>query len=273
MTIRGNRAYVVGHRDDEDGTYTTDIAIINLRDGEVLNGVQSFTEEGTPNSALLDIKTNGRAFLTIITYSGESPSGVHTTLYEFDTATGDLVAQSDPVDGEGKLIYDQDGTAQYLASTTSDGVTFTPLAGQPGGVNTFPPTDYVITADGNHAWVVFAAGPQTYVGLFDLENNQPPSGPPIAIDGQSEPGQAVLDDDGDLLVTTTLEDGSTRITRIPGDAPSGFRMMTLGAGPSAPANINVIYPEPEDSNPLVPEQFSSNSPGPSEFDIYSLLSV
>ena len=38
-------------------------------------------------------------------------------------------------------------------------------------------------------------------------------------------------------------------------------------------NLNVTYPEPEDTNPLVPEQFSSNSPGPSEYDINSLLSV
>ena len=46
LTIRVDRAYeVVGHR-EPDGTYTTDVAIINLRDGEVLDGVQSFTEEG-----------------------------------------------------------------------------------------------------------------------------------------------------------------------------------------------------------------------------------
>ena len=86
-----------------------------------------------PNPGPLDIRNDGRAFLTMITYSSDSPSGKDTTLYEFDSATGDLVAQTDPVDGEGKPIYDEDGTAQYLASTTSDGVTFTPLAGQPGG--------------------------------------------------------------------------------------------------------------------------------------------
>ena len=139
----------------------------------MLNGVQSFTEEGTPKSALLDVKSNGRAFVTIITYSGDTPSGVHTTLYEFDSAEGDLLSQSDPIDGEAKPIYDDAGTAQYLASMSSEGLTFIPLAGQPGGNNLLPPTDYVVTPDGNHLWVVFAAGTpgdpenpaQTYVGL------------------------------------------------------------------------------------------------------------
>ena len=90
------------------------------------------------------------------------------------------------VDGLATPIYGADGNALYLAATSMDfssgtptpvGITFVPLAGQPGGDVYIPPTDYAITADGNHAWVVFPISPeQTIVALFDLENNQGPDG-------------------------------------------------------------------------------------------------
>jgi hypothetical protein len=272
LTIRGDRAYVVGQRKNGDGTYTTDVAIINLRDGEVLDGVQSFDEEGAPVSRQLDIKTDGRAYLTVVTQDLVS-GDAHTTLYEFDSATGDVLSQWDPVPGQATPIYDQDGSAQYLASTTADGLTFYPVADPGSAFIGIPPASYVVTPDGNTAWIVLEGGPsQTVLVQFDLVNQSPPSGPPIFIDGMPT-GNAVIDDDGDVFVTTTLEDGSTRITRIPGEAPSGFRMMTLDAGPSAPSNINVTYPEPEDTNPLLPEQFSSNGGDPAKFDVNSLLPI
>src|SRR5205085_2512313 len=97
--------------------------------------------------------------------------------------------------------------------------------------------------------------------------------PPVVLAGHAQPNPSdiagidarnvVFDDDGDVFITTTLADGSTRVTRIPGDAPATSRMMTLSDESVAPpSTLNVIYPEPEDTNPLVPEPFSSNTPGP-----------
>ena len=46
-------------------------------------------------------------------------------------------------------------------------------------------------------------------------------------------------------------------------------MMMMFSGDSATpsADLNVVYPDADDTNPLIPEQFSSNTGGPDEFSM------
>ena len=275
MIIRGDRLYVMTQRANHGGSYTTDLAVINLRTGEALDGVKSFTETGEPVSGTVDVKDNGLAYLTVGTLEqnpDDPASSYRTTFYTFDTSDGRAVGTPLTVKGKAIPVYDEEGNATQLVSTVIDSSTdervetiFTSPDDPDNPYSIGPLAGYIPSADGRSVYVIADTGApgdemRTIFGQFDLATHSV-IGEPTFIDGQPT-GYGVLDDDGDVFVTTTLEDGTTRITRIPGDAPSGMRMMTLGAGPSAPSSINVIYPEPEDTNPLVPEPFSSKTPAP-----------
>jgi hypothetical protein len=262
VIIRGDRAYLITRQPNSN---ITNLAVTDTRTGAVLTN-KSLTGAGSPSSTQLDVK-DGAAYLTVVTpdldENNQPSGGSHTAFYAFDSSTGAALGSPVIVEGEAVPIYSEDGTAQFLASNTGSGVMFTPASGGPSTLTT-PPFDYVPTADGTHAWFVIPGGPGgTVVALFDLGNSAFPE--PIFLDGDPGYGQ-VVDDDGDLFVTTTLADGSTQITRVPGDAPSGMRMMTLGDDSATPpVNLNVIYPDVEETPPLIQEQFLSNGSGPTQY--------
>jgi hypothetical protein len=239
VVVDGNRAYQVTYDEVRHRMY---VAVVDLDTYEELPD-ERITLPGSLDDYRFTVENDGTA--SLIAYSHDDNEGTtSTTFASVNSDTGDVETQTVP--NRAYLVRDEDGIPQYLVTAFSD-----------------PSTN------------------ETFVGVLDVDTGDI-VGEPYAVAGQLDPislGAVVVDDDGTAYVTTRLQnqDGTyaTRVTPIPGAVPSssGFRRMTLDAGPSAPSNINVIYPEPADSNPLVPEQFLSNSPGPSEFDANSLLSV
>ena len=157
------------------------------------------------------------------------------------------------------------------------GYTLTPLAGQPSGPITVPGDVASATLNADHTlmYVVTRANDgQSTVTVIDLVNGAIIGGP-ATISGQAiqdeqfggnGPGGVVVDEDGNAYVTTTTTDGGTVITRMPAPDGSGMLAMSFGA-------LNVVYPDTEDTNPLLPQEFSSTGGDPAEFDMNSLLSV
>ncbi|WNG91081.1 Ig-like domain-containing protein [Mycobacterium sp. ITM-2016-00318] len=282
-------AYVAVSYDNVDETITTHLISIDTETGELVTD-QVFTSDGI----LVNSSYEPRNYMMYLTLTTADPDTFEmtTVYYEVDSYSGDLVAASTPTPGYGKLVFDGGEQALYLGSREFhiedfgySGYTLTPLQGQPGGP-VFIPGDVAsatVNPDNTLMYVLTNTNDeQSTVTVIDLYSGEV-VGDPITISGQAirdaqfdgnGAGGVVFDDAGNAYITTTTADGGTVITRIAAPDGSGFRMMTLG-GESAtpPSNLNVIYPQPEDTNPLLVEQFSSSTGDPAQFNMNSLLSV
>ena len=100
-----------------------------------------------------------------------------------DKQTGGVVGTPLVANGNGNIIYDNDGAPLYLLTSTTafengglvaKNVTFTPLAGQPGGPIVFPDnaTALVLSPDGTLGYVIsnVAGSDESFIQVIDLEN-------------------------------------------------------------------------------------------------------
>jgi hypothetical protein len=283
-----DRAYQVTQVDNNDGTYTVRVAVINTDTGALLNA-KPIDIEQTASTKVLQVADDGRVYLTV--YSAADASNPYTdrfvTLAVLDADTGEIIGDPLTKDGIGFLVNGPDGQPRYLLSVTPDfssgfggakDVTFTPLAG--GDPITVPGSGvaYATSPDGSLAYVVTDGTDDSTITVVDLEHGEIVATsstvpghagvaitPPYTIEGQ---GGLVFGADGKGYLTTYIKnaDGtySTQVTGLPGLEPTSS-LMSFGA-------MNVIYPG-EDTNPPLPQEFSSNGSDPGTFDMNSLLSV
>ena len=131
-------------------------------------------------------------------------------------------------------------------------------------------TALVLSPDGKLGYVIsnVAGSDESFIQVIDLENggivatssNVPGHagvslGPGFSTEAV---GTAVFDEAGEGYLTTWI-----RMPMAPthsGVQPSLARPATMTV--MSFDTLNVTYPEPEDTNPLMPDHFSSNSPGP-----------
>lgn len=284
-----DRVYQVTEFDNNDGTYTVRVAVIDTESGALLNA-EPVDIERTVSTKVLQVADDGRVYLTV--FSVDDATNPFTdrfvTLAVLDADSGALIGDPLTKDGIGFLVNDSAGQPRYLLSLTQDfstgfggakDVTFTPLTG--GDSLTVPGSAvaYATSPDGSLAYVVTDGTEDSTITVIDLERGEIVATsstvpghagvaitPPYTVEGQ---GGLVFGADGKGYLTTYIKnaDGTytTQVTGLPGLTPTSS-MMSFRA-------LNVLYPEPDDSNPLLPEQFSSNTGDPAQFDMNSLLAV
>ena len=168
------------------------LAVIDLQNNKLVTD-EPIPLLGFPDDYYFGANEDGNPYLVVSSFnSGDGTS--QTTVATVDPVDGDVDA--DTFDGGGKLIYDGNGTPQYLASVVYDSAT---------GKSTFTLIDL---DDG------------TVVGTPHPVNGDTTD---IYILGTSSRGGVVVDDDGTAYVTTRMrkQDGTyaTRVTQIPGAVP------------------------------------------------------
>ncbi len=285
-----DRAYQVTQFDNGDGTSTMRVAVINTDTGALVKA-EPIAINGYISTVFFNVVDDDRAYLVV--NSTDTPQFTPTsvfkvTLVTLDSNSGEVVGTPLTKDGLGFLVTDKDGLPQHLLSVTPDfttigggakNVTFTPVAG--GDSITVPGTAvaYAPSPDGSLAYIVTDGANDSTITAVDLVNGQIVATsstvpghagyaitPPFTLDGQ---GGLVFGADGKGYLTTYIKnaDGSytTQVTGLPGLEPTSTLMSF--------EDLNVIYPEPEDTNPLLVEQFSSNAGDPAQFDMNSLLTV